>query len=67
MRGGGGGVMMDCFIDKYVLKDTVTKDHENDEIEAVKYASAVNTTTWLDSVVHHFIPVLSGEDLPKQM
>ena len=45
------------------VKDTVTKKHQDDEIEAVHHASAVNPTPGLDPVIHDLVPVLSRKDL----
>ena len=46
-------------------KDTVPKEDEDDEIEAVDHAAAVNTSQWEDAFIHNFIPILAGENLKK--
>jgi hypothetical protein len=45
------------------MKDTVAKEGENDEVEAVDHASIVDASHRHDAIVHHFIPVFTGQYL----
>ncbi len=45
------------------MKDTVAKEHENDEVGGVDHAAAVDAALRLDARVHHLVPVLAREDL----
>ena len=45
------------------VKDTVTTDEENDEVEADDEAWFMYTTICLDSIIHHCIPILTRQDL----
>ena len=46
------------------VKDTVAKQDENDEIDAVRH-STVNSALWLDGVKHHFVPVFARQYLKR--
>jgi len=41
------------------VKDTVAKEDENDEVDAVEH-STVDATLRLDGVEHDFVPVFAG-------
>ena len=47
-------------------KDTVTKEHQDDEVGAVVHTSTISPSLWLDAIVHHLIPIFSSQDLDKQ-
>ena len=48
-------------------KDTVTKDHQDDEVAAVPCTTIMNPSLGLDAIVHHLIPVFPSQDLEKQI
>jgi len=45
-------------------KDTVAKQDENDEVDAIKH-SAINAALRLNSIEHHFVPVFARQYLNK--
>ena len=48
------------------LKDTVTADEENDEVNADHHVGEDGSSVRHDAVVHHSVPVLSGQDLKTE-
>ena len=46
-------------------KDTVSKEHQNNEVGAEEHATVVNTTMGANACVHYFVPVLSCQNLQQ--
>lgn len=48
----------------YVTQDTVSKEREDDEVDGGEHAAS-NASLRLDAVVHHSVPVLTGQNLSE--
>ena len=46
-------------------KDTVSEEHQNNEVGTKEHATVVNTTMGANASVHHFVPVLSCQNLQQ--
>lgn len=46
-------------------KDTVSKEHQNDEVGAEEHATVVNTAMGANASIHDFVPVLSCQNLQQ--
>ena len=47
-------------------KDTVSKEHQYNEVGAEEHALLVDTTTGTDPIVHDLIPILPCQDLRQK-
>ncbi len=63
LQGIGVSQVVDGDGQEDVQEDVVTTDEENDEVHAGEDADGVDTTEGLDAVVHHDVPILTGQDL----
>lgn len=46
-------------------EDTVAKQRQDDEEDGEDHALVVDSSLGLDAVIHHHVPVLTGQDLGK--
>lgn len=45
------------------VKDTITTDEKNDEVQADYHSYVIDSTIGFNAIVHHFIPILTSQDL----
>ena len=48
-------------------KDTVSKEHQDDEVGAEEHATLVNAAVRANAGVHHLVPVLSCQNLQQMI
>lgn len=56
-----------AFVINHLLrKDTVAADEEDDKVNAHHHVGEDGTAVGHDAVVHHGVPVLTGQNLKRQ-